>query len=370
MNRVLSYISLKTLVLIILAILCVILAGVLEFTKIHMKRDLIDQGMAERWSTNKDAAHISAFYVEGAVENSSYFRGIGVELDQALVTSSITPKTENEEARLWIDAVSRGGKVSLVSDLGKAEINAIGVKGEFFQFHPLLLVNGTYISEANPMKDGIMIDENTAWQLFGSSDVTGMQVTINGVPHIIIGVFKRPEGRIQEAAGLEKSICFLGIDSLEKYGNAKGGYFYEIVLPNPIKGFGLSMMSQLLKAETMEVKIVENSSRYQLLPLLKVIQNFGTRSMSSQSILYPYWENIAKGYEDIFALFLVIKTVLLIYPLCMLVVVSIQLYRRKTWSVAGILHWLGEKHYEMGTKKMIKKQEKERQEEVEENEKI
>ena len=80
------------------------------------------------FQAKKDAAQISAFFAQDQVENSTYFRNAGAELDQALVTASITLEEENQDARLWMDAISRQGKVSLVSERGKAEINAIGIK--------------------------------------------------------------------------------------------------------------------------------------------------------------------------------------------------------------------------------------------------
>ena len=42
------------------------------------------------------------------------------------------------------------------------------------------------------MKDYCVIDEDAAWQLFGSNDVAGMTVYIGGVPHIVTGVIRRP----------------------------------------------------------------------------------------------------------------------------------------------------------------------------------
>ena len=341
------------------AFLCLLMMGVLSFCQAHLMRQLVDQEMAKRWSDKKDVAQISAFYGEGVIENSNYFRQITTGIDQALINASISSETDNPDARLWIDAVSRQGQVSLKSKMGQVEIDAVGTKGEFFLFHPLQLVSGSYISERNLMKDGVMIDEETAWQLFGSSDVAGQQVELQGVPHIVVGVYKRPQGRIQEAAGLKEPLCFLGIDSLEQYGSARGGYFYEIVLPNPIKGFALSTMNTVLGAENTQVKLVENTTRYQTLSLLKVLQSFGIRSMTSESIVYPYWENVARGYEDIFALILLIKILLLIYPLFFTVAVLVRLYKKKKWTLKGLVQRLMDMHYEMGTRRVQRKQEKE-----------
>ena len=253
-----------------------------------------------------------------------------------------------------MDAISRAGKVSLVSSYGTLEVDAIGVEGDFFQFHPLYLLDGTYFSTVNPMKDGIILDKETAWQLFGSSNVSGMEVSIAGVPHIVIGVYEKDKGRLQEAAGLNKPICFLSIESLNNYGGALGGYFYDIVLPNPIKNFGLTTVRQLVAADTANVSVVDNSVRYGIVSLVEIIRNFGIRSMSHENIIYPYWENIARGYEDIFALFLIFKAMLLLVPGIIIFSVFVIWYKNKKWSGRDIINLLKDKCYEIQSKKAMK----------------
>ena len=48
--------------------------------------------------------------------------------------------------------------------------------------------------------DGIVVDEETAWQLFGSNDVEGMQVMIGQVPHFITGVIEKEAGKMIHSA--------------------------------------------------------------------------------------------------------------------------------------------------------------------------
>ena len=332
--------------------ICLIMTGILLFTEYSMQKNLYDQQMARRWSDEGDASQISAFFSEGAVENVNYFRGIEQGIENALLQASIV--NENENARLWIDAVSRSGKVTLSSERAKVELKAIGVSGEFFQFHPQRIVSGALFREDSMMQDGIVIDEETAWQLFGSSDVAGMQVMIGQVPHYITGVIEKTSKRLYEAAGLDKSVCYLSMESLENYGSMSGGFTYEIVMPNPIRGFALSTMQTAVGTENENVIVVENSTRYQMLPLLKVVQGFGTRSMSLKEIVYPYWENIARGYEDILALLLLIKLLLLIVPVIFLITVIIYLGKRKTWTIKKGITWVQDKIYEAGTRRIQK----------------
>lgn len=322
----------------------------------QIQKGLYDQQMAKRWAKDGNASQVSAFFAEGAVEDENYFKGIEQSVEKALKEASIV--NENENARLWIDAVSRSGKVVLGSDRAYVELQALGVSGEFFQFHPQQIVSGSLFREDSMMQDGIVIDEETAWQLFGSSNVAGMQIMIGQVPHYITGVIERPEGRLESAAGLGKSVCYLSLDSLQNYGTVTGGFTYEIVMPNPIKGFALSTMQTAVGTDNEDVVLVENSTRFNLLSLFQVIQDFGIRSMSFKGIVYPYWENIARGQEDILALLLLIKCVLLITPSIFIIGLVIYLWKRKTWTLRKGVTWMQDKVYEAGTRRMQKKQRK------------
>ena len=336
-----------------ISVICCLFLGMIFICEHQMKKDMYDQQMAKRWSDEGDAAQISAFFAEGSVEDVTYFKGIEQSVKNALQAASIV--SEKESARLWIDAISRNGEIVLNSSRGNVELKALGVSGEFFQFHPQKLVYGSLFRQDSMMQDGVVIDEETAWQLFGSSNVAGMQIMIGQVPHYITGVIERPQGRLPEAAGLEKSVCYLSLESLQNYGKVTGGYTYEIVMPNPIKNFALSTMQTAVGADNEDVVLMENSSRFQLLPLFHIIQNFGIRSMSFQGIVYPYWENIARGQEDILALLLLVKMILLILPGIFVITVFIYLWKNRTWHVKQGIVWVQDKMYEAGTRRVQKK---------------
>ena len=287
MKKLIHNLPMKIWVMGLFSVICLLFTGIILICEQHIQKELYDQQMAERWSKEGDAAQISAFFAEDAVEDESYFIGIEQSVDKALQTASIV--NENENARLWIDAISQNGKVVLGSERAYVELNALGVSGEFFQFHPQKIISGSLFREDSMMQDGVVIDEETAWQLFGSSDVAGMQIMIGQVPHYITGVIERPEGRLEAAAGLGKSVCYLSLDSLKNYGTVTGGFTYEIVMPNPIKGFALSTMQTAVGTENEEVVLVENSTRFDVLSLFQIIQDFGIRSMSFKWIVYPYW---------------------------------------------------------------------------------
>lgn len=338
------------------SVICLLFTGIIMICEHQTQKGLYDQQMADRWSKEGDAAQISAFFAEDAVTDETYFKEIEQSVEKALQAASIV--NENENARLWIDAISKSGKVVLGSERAYVELNALGVSGEFFQFHPQKIVSGALFREDSMMQDGVVIDEETAWQLFGSSDVAGMQIMIGQVPHYITGVVERPEGRLEAAAGLDKSVCFLSLESLQNYGSTTGGFTYEIVMPNPMKGFAFSTMQTAVGNDNEDVVLVENGSRYELLPLFQVIRDFGIRSMSFKGIVYPYWENIARGQEDILALLLLVKCILMIIPSAFAVGFIVWLWKKRTWHFKQGIVWVQDKVYEAGTRRVRKKQEK------------
>ena len=356
MKKLIQNIPVRICLLGLFSVICLLFTGVILIGEMQIKKEAYDQQMAERWSKDGDVAQISAFFSKDAVEDATYFRGIEQSVEKALQEASIV--AEKETARLWIDAVSQSGKVVLSSERASVELNALGVNGEFFQFHPQKIVSGALFRQDSMMQDGVVIDEETAWQLFGSSDVAGMQIMIGQVPHFITGVIERAEGRLEEAAGLEKSICYLSLESLQKYGRTTSGFAYEIVMPNPIKNFAFSIMQTAVGKENEEVVLVENSTRFDLLPLFGVIQDFGIRSMSFKEVIYPYWENIARGQEDILALLLLLKCFLLVLPCIFVLAVIIYLWKHRTWHLSQGIAWIQDKTYEAGSKRVRKKSQK------------
>lgn len=330
-NRV-KNLNLRQIVCCILgAVSLVIFAGLTCVTSFKVKH-LQEQQMAERWSAAGDAAQVSCFFSQGTEITEENFLAFEAKMKAALQEDSITGSSENANARMWASAYSATGKIVLNNGKKTVEAKAVGVDGDFFLFHPLQLINGNFFSGSDVMQDYIVIDEDTAWQLFGSNDVAGMQVTINGVPHMVSGVIKRADGHLNEAAGNGETTVYLSYQSLKNYGQCQGINCYEIVLPNPITGYGINLVKENMGIDELNMECIENSNRYSVLSLGKVFLAFGTRSMNQKAIIYPYWENVARGWEDILALVLLFRVIFLLIPVTMLVIVLVKMWKRRTWS--------------------------------------
>lgn len=309
---------------------------ILLFTTNYLGQSQLTQTAASRWSDRKNASQVSCFFSVGSGITEDAIIDFEHTVDNALTDASVVQESENPGARLWADAYSADGTVNISTDRANIEADAIGIGGDFFLFHPVKLLYGAYFSGNDLMQDYCVIDEDAAWQLFGSNNVAGMMVYIGGVPHIVTGVVERPAGHLAEAAGLDSTLVYVSYQTLNELGQNHGINHYEIVMPNPVTGFAVNYIREKLGTEEKETEIVENTTRYSLLSRLKLLTQFGVRSMNGKAIIYPYWENIARGYEDILAVMTLFGLLFLAYPVGLALVFFCIWWKHKGWTMRDV----------------------------------
>ena len=333
----------KRLVLGISGGVSLLISLILLFVINSMSNDLGSQQAAKRWSDDGGFSQVSCFFSVNAHVSEDGLIEFGHSIDSALTEASIIKTAENPNARMWVDAYSASGTLTISTERGKVTADAIGVGGDFFLFHPLDLLYGTYFSSNSLMQDYCIIDEDAAWKLFGSSDVAGMYVEIGGIPHVISGVIEREEGYFAEAAGLDSTLVYVSYQTLEKYGQSNGINHYEVLMPNPVTGFAFQYVQEKLGNNEQNVEVIENTSRFSFLSRIKFIGEFGTRSMNSKAIIYPYWENVARGYEEIFATLTFAQLLFLLYPIVLVLIVLVNWWKNKPWTIRDIYLYLLDK---------------------------
>ena len=135
-------------------------------------------------------------------------------------------------------------------------------------------------------------------------------------------------------------------------------------MPNPVKDFALGIVTEKIGVEENEVEIIENTTRFDLIPLLQIVRDFGMRSMNGKAIIYPYWENVARGYEDILALLLLFRMLFLLYPIVLLVILVIYLWKHRTWHSKDVKDWIERKWEQFRIKRQEKKKKSAEEEEL------
>ena len=113
---------------------------------------------------------------------------------------------------------------------------AVGVGGDWFYFHPMTLRSGSYIREDDLVHDTVVLDEETAWRLFGGMDLNGMTVRINDIPFTVVGVVKRENDFATRAAYSQDAVIYMHYDALSSLAETKITA-YETAGADPIDGF-------------------------------------------------------------------------------------------------------------------------------------
>ena len=286
---------------------------------------LTSQKEAERWgeASETDFAQISCFL---PADDKIELNDVAAFRTDAMKKLSDASLDIRGEEQLMLDCWSTTAKLNASGDHGKGETAVIAVGGNFFDFHPLRLLNGDYIRQTDLMKDRVLLDEDMAWLLFGGTQLQGMTMKLNGVPYVVAGVIQRETdfaSRKAYTAGQGIFMSYEGLRSLNE--NAKISC-YEFVMAEPVKGFALNAARE--KFPIGNGVILSNTTRYEYGKLMDILLHYGTRSAQTTGVLYPYWENAARMTEDWASLCCLLGTLLLVFPAVLLLVTLIRLFRR------------------------------------------
>lgn len=325
--------------------------------------NLLSQSAADRWDRSGGSAQVSVFFSDMMSMEADRLTAFGHQLDDKLTMDSLVPVREG--ARLWADAYSARGSVTLESNLSRIETKAYGVGGDYFLFHPLpLKIGASYLTGSDSMQDRVLLDENAAWRLFGSYDVAGQEIIIGQGDHshigMVAGVVESEGGYLNQQAGAESMTVYLSYAMLKEYGWCENIQSYEIVMPNPIPDYAVSTVRETLGVDEDNAEIIENSSRFSMINRLKILREFGTRSMNTRSIIYPYWENTARGSEDILAVLALIETVSFAAALLVVCIAGIRYAKRHPLPVARLRQYVEDRIEEKRRERYYEKHPEER----------
>lgn len=293
--------KLKTLI-IAAALLIIAGAAMLVFNSLGNKIE--SQKAAQRWSGGgENFAQVTRYCPVGEDMGFSDIYNLRKQIDAALVQNSITSK--------WTDCFCLRTAVNVSGSHASSNAETYAFGGDFFLFHPLFLIDGQYISENDLSRDRVVITKTLAWKLFGSTMVSGMPITVDGRNFIVAGVVEEESDSFDKKAHASSGECmYVLYDSLFSYYDDTNITCYEMVLPEPVDGFAMNMLKNVGTGD-----YVQNSGRFKMGSIYKVIGDYGERSMNTLGVIYPYWENAARSCEDWLALPLIIATLAVVFPI-------------------------------------------------------
>ncbi len=331
-------------------------------------RRLSSQQMAKRWEAGDTPyAQVSVFLAPQQFMREDRVGEIRSSLMGKLSKDSYDVRQETP--RLWIDSYFGECPLTVRRENKTQSVTAAGVGGDFFQFHPMELLSGSYISGQDVNRDRIVVDRDFAWNMFGSNDIVGMQVMVNETYYTIVGVVAAEEDRLSAAAYGNSCRIYMLYDELVKQASEVTITCYEAVLPNPISNYAANAVKSAFdlpeEEENSEKKknpinfddleIVENTSRFQLFPLLTQIREHRFRSMRANHIAYPFWENVARVAEERQCSLLLWRMLLLVLPCFTLAWLCGRLWKRRTWTLRSLVFGLFDNIRERSAQKAWRK---------------
>lgn len=257
---------------------------------------------AERWG--EDYCQISSFMSEDSGFNTDL---VGSVRSQILYTMQTVSIAAEDGKKLCPDAYSANvGQAEITSPRGgysSAEITAVG--GDFFLIHNFRLLDGAFFSDDDIMQDGAVINESLAWSLYGSSEVSGMKISINGVQFYISGVIEDPPTKAEKSCAGELPIAYVSYSGAsgmadtdeEPSADFKTVTCYECIMPDPVEGYAYSSMKDYLKSFGDDTVVVCNTGRFEPVKRLKALKNLRKLAIKNSSVEYPYWENASRLVE-------------------------------------------------------------------------
>ena len=286
-------------------------------------RMLLSQQAAERWQGDSEMrfAQISCFRPVGQEVGLTELDAFRAGLDGALSEASLET---TEDLRLWTDAYSTLTTLRVQGTKTTIETDAYAVGGEFFFFHPMTLLSGSYFAESDLARDRVVLTRELAWALFGAVDVAGMEVVIDSTPYLVAGVVDPDSDPASTAARAGGLALYLPYDRIYAYTD-RAISCYELVLADPISDFAKNVVETRFPALG---EVLENSRRYELGQIWTLLSDYGQRSMNVSGVLYPTWENAARYTEDMMALFLVLTMLTALLPVGALVFLVVVVLRR------------------------------------------
>lgn len=256
---------------------------------------LLSQREAERWrgENEQDYKQISCFMPVGSAVGLKEIYAFRYALLDDLQAVGIE---WGEDVYPFIDAWSSEGKMKISGDKAATDAPVLAVGGQFFEFHPLRLLSGSYLSEGELSPDRVVLDRELAWELFGGTELNGMRVQVNGVDFIVGGVVEREKDSASRRAYSGEKGFFMSYDAYRAITEQDSIDCYEVVLPETVRGFAAQLVAD--RFPNKEGENIVNTDRFAVERLLQLARDLPKRAAHGGSVRYPYWENAARIAEN------------------------------------------------------------------------
>ena len=291
----------------VIAAILLLLAVIPTWLWARIRSDFVEQTAAERWRGRNPArfAQVTAFLDES----------VGLEpIQEYEIRQNLETEMAGETEEAWILALSGFGTVTVSNDEEQVSVRGICTAGSYSQFHPIRMVTGAWYDPKDVNQDGVVLDMQLAWRLFGGYDLKGFSIWVNGVPVQITGVVRLPENRIEQEIYGDTPTIWFSVGLMERLGLDVPITCVETVLPNPVSQFAENKLSKALGVSNDYSDFVENTGRFGFVKSLLTYLHPDSRVIRTSRVTYPYWENSARVAESRCGFYAAMVILLLLFP--------------------------------------------------------
>lgn len=236
--------------------------------------------------------------VKNALEASLTADGIAPRGSYLLVGSGETTVTLARES-----AMADG-----MTSVNTTDATATVYFGDWFGLHPTVPQSGGFVDAGDTGHGYCVIDEYAAARLFGSVDVCGLDITVNGQMYTVTAVVSAERGTYSGYYGYTPRVYLL-YNSPAMLSARLTFTSLEAVLPSTTTGRARSIFLEAAKSYyDDEGEVVENTDRYTPARLYQKVKGL-TKMAVAEGDTYPYYENISRIRETKCAMILVFEGV-------------------------------------------------------------
>ncbi len=282
--------------------------GILELVVLGISGtiDFLDAG--KRWSASGDRFAVITLYTEeGAALSKDQIETWAYGMDAALLESSVTP---NENARSWAYTYAVEETMTVTGPRDKTSAEVIAAGGDFFVFHPQEFVHGSPFLNDPSNPNGVVLDEDLAWKIFGATDVVGMELTIGETPYTVSGITRRKTdtGIYNHTYGERPRMYMSYAGYIKLRGDENRITMFEAALPNAVSSFARNLFDGVVTANEDTMAVTEASDRFSLQSRWNNSKQLKYSWIRENKIEYPYWENEAKVADYRCAILMLFET--------------------------------------------------------------
>lgn len=274
-------------------------------------RGFVSQDAAARWQREQPFSQISVFFSADAAVNDESVAAMRSQIGQILAAANMAPENGGPA---WTDGYCAETGFTAVTEANSRPARAICTGGDYFAFHPLEMVSGWYYREDELDDTLVVLDEPLAWQLFGSSDVAGMTVELDGWPCTVAGVAHAPRQADESDAYGDTGTVYMSYSLCCRLRPEVPVTCYEALLPEAVGGFALQTVTGAVTAAESERQIIQNTGRFTLHRSLAGLRQLPRLVQRTDRVSYPFWENAARAAQARACLFAAAAVAAALWP--------------------------------------------------------